>query len=201
VPEGAIGDIGNPVSIAVDSNLKLIFVLDAAAKTIKVFDDKGRAVDAFQPADGAGQVMSPVAIAVDESRGELLVADYGGATACSVCPSSPGRILGYSYNGAFRFQINGDSLVHSSPDKIGFKRVQGLAAKPDGRIFAVDPLGSRIFVLDRSSALIDVLGGEGSAPGELMLPLDLMIDAATGDIFISNNRGARRIEVMRGAGG
>lgn len=203
VPEGAMGDIEKPVSIAVDSNQKLVFVLDAAAKEIKIFDHKGRAIGAISPADTSGLVASPVAIAIDELRGHVLVADYGDmSAACSVCPrKAAARILAYNYNGVLQFQIDGDGLVHDSPTRIGFARVQGMAVSDDGRIFVADPLGSRIFVLDSGGVLLDQIGLEGSAPGELMLPLDVLLDRATGDLFISNNRGARRIEVFRGAGG
>lgn len=202
VPEGAMGDFENPVSIAVDNNQRLVFVLDAAAKKVRIFDQKGAEIGGFAPADSGGIVMSPVAITVDEGRAEILVADYGDPSPlCSVCArKAAGRILGYNYNGALQFQINGDGLIYNSPTRIGFARVQGMATSPDGRIFAADPLGNRIFVLDRSGVLIDQLGVEGTAPGELMLPLDVFLDPASGDLFISNNRGARRIEALRGAG-
>lgn len=202
VPAGVVGDIGNPVAIAVDNYQRLVFVLDAEAKAVKIFDEKGAAIGGFAPADAAGIVMSPVAMTVDETRAQIIVADYGDPTPiCSVCGrKAAARILGYNYSGVLQFQINGDSLIYASPTRIGFARLQGMAASPDGRIFAADPLGSRIFVLDRSGALIALLGVEGTAPGELMLPLDVVLDQATGDLFVSNNRGARRIEALRGAG-
>ncbi len=77
-----------------------------------------------------------------------------------------------------------------------------MAAAADGRVFAADPLGSRILVFDRfTGALLDELGVQGPAEGELMAPLDVWLEEGTGDLFISNNRGARRIEVLRGVGG
>jgi DNA-binding beta-propeller fold protein YncE len=201
IPEGATGTIENPIAIAADGSAKLVFVLDSGTRQVKIFDRKGAFIGAFAPADEAGQVFNPVSIAVDEHRGEILVGDYGDhSTPCSVCGRGPAaRILGYNYDGVLLFQIDGDSIT--ADGAIGFTRVQGMAVSADGRIFATDPLGSRILVLDRDSGLlIAELGTEGSEPGQLMLPLDALLDQETGDLFISNNRGARRIEVLRGAG-
>jgi hypothetical protein len=48
--------------------------------------------------------------------------------------------------------------------------------------------------------LLEVLGAQGQEPGQLMLPLDVFFDERTGDLYVSNNQGARRVEVLRGAG-
>ena len=112
--------------------------------------------------------------------------------------AAPARILIYDYDGDLLFQINGNK---STSITTSFARVQGIATSADGRIFATDPLRGQILVLERSSGvLLDLLGTSGTQPGELMLPLDVLLDDKTGDLFVSNNRGARRLEVLRGAG-
>lgn len=204
VPTGAIGPFENPIGIAVDANEKLVFVLDGAAKRIEVYKPNGSIQYAFEPRDSDNALLSPVSLAVDELRREILVGDYGNPApywdGCSFCGAAePARILIYDYRGELLFEIRGDGSTHSSA---GFARVQGMAVSADGRIFAADPLGGRILVFDRySGALLEELGTQGPDEGELMLPLDVWLDGETGDLFISNNRGARRVEVLRGAGG
>ncbi len=194
------GAFARPIGLAVDGNQNLVFVLDGAAKTVSVFRRNGAFVSSFEPRDGAGALLSPVSLAVDTLRQEVLIGDYGNPApdfaGCSFCgAAAPARILIYGYDGQLRFEIHGDGSTHSSAR---FARVQGLAASADGRIFAADPLGSRILVFDRiSGALLQELGTDG----RLRLPLDVLLDDVTGDLFVSNNRGARRIEVLRGAGG
>ena len=196
-PPGETGAIENPISIAVDRKSQLVFVLDGGEKKVKIFDRRGTFLDAFEPRDDAGMLLSPVSIAVDETRQEVLVGDYGDPSG-SFRARKPARILIYDHFGALLFQIAGNRTTHWNTQ---FSRVQGMATSTDGRIFAADPLGGRILVLDRSSgALLEVLGTEGQEPGQLMLPLDVFLDERTGDLYVSNNQGARRVEVLRGAG-
>jgi hypothetical protein len=204
VPEGAAGAIVNPIDVAYDRNEKLAFVLDGAAKSIGIYDKKGSLLRSFEPRGSDGLLLSPVSMDIDELRREILVADYGDPAAifsnCSFCSATePARIMIFSYEGALLDEIRGDGTSYFLT---GFARLQGLAAGTDGRIFAADPLGGRILVFDRASgAILDELGVKGEEPGQLMAPSDLWLDPATGDLFISNNLGARRVEVLRGAGG
>lgn len=205
VPGGATGSIENPIGVAVDANENLAFVLDGAAKRIGVFDaEEGSLQYTFEPRDSEGVLLSPVSLAVDKLRREILVGDYGNPSSswsnCGFCSAdAPARILIYDYGGELLFEIRGDGSTHVSAE---FARVQGMAASADGRIFAADPLGGRILVFDRySGELLEALGVQGTDEGQLMAPLDVWLDSKNGDLFISNNLGARRVEVLRGAGG
>lgn len=191
------GPFENPIAVAFDGRQKLVFVLDGRRKVVDIFDRKGGLVGSFVPRDGAGEVMSPVALAIDETRQEVLVSDYGDPSGF-FRGREPARILIYGYSGDLRFQIDGDGGTHPATQ---FARVQGLAASADGTIFVADPLGSRVLVLDRvSGELLAEIGEEGSQPGELMLPLDVLLDERTGDLFVTNNQGARKVEAFRGRG-
>lgn len=197
-PAGQVGTIQNPISIGTDPREKLVFVLDGGAKTVKVFDQRGAFVYDFAPLDRDGAVLSPVALEVDEFHDEVLVADYGDPSG-DTAARTPARILIYGYDGTLLDQIDGAGFFDTG---LVFRRVQGLATSADGRIFAADPLGSRILVLNRSNgALLEVLGSQGPGPGQLMIPTDVLLDQDTGDLFIVNNRGGRKVEVFRGAGG
>ncbi len=192
------GLIRNPIDIAVDPKSRQVFVLDGAEKQVLVFDRRGTLIDAFHPVDQAGELLSPVSLSVDSARGEVLVGDYGDPSG-SFRARKPARILIYTFEGELLFQIDGDGGTHPTTR---FVRVQGMTVSPDGRVFAADPLAGRILVLDRNTgATIGQVGTPGDQAGELMLPLDVWIDGKSGDLFVSNNRGARRLEVFRGAGG
>lgn len=197
IPAGQMGTIKNPISIGKDRKQKLVFVLDGAVKRVKVFDQKGEFLYDFAPVDQFGAVLSPVSLEVDELRGEVLVADYGDPSGTSTS-GAPARILIYSYQGVLIDQIDGAGFFDSN---LIFRRVQGMATSEDGRIFAADPLGSRILVLNRSTGqLQESLGTQGTAPGQLLIPTDVFFDQETGDLFVVNNRGVRRVEVFRGVG-
>ena len=189
---------GYPVALAGDFKVVLLPAPGVSGTDLRVY-----------PADGMGPMLTggryTVALALRPLlRREILVADYGDPAAifsnCSFCSANePARIMIFSYEGALLDEIRGDGTTYFLTR---FARLQGLAAGADGRIFAADPLGGRILVFDRvSGAILDRLGVKGEAPGQLMAPSDVWLDPATGDLFISNNLGARRVEVLRGAGG
>ncbi len=79
-----------------------------------------------------------------------------------------------------------------------FSRPQGLAVDAAGRIVVADSLRCELLLLDASTGeLVGQLGGLGSDPGQLQLPLDVVIDPSTNDFFVTNNR-LDRIESYRG---
>ena len=194
---GQPGLFSNPVSIAVDTKKNRVFVLDSAEKKIKVFDVKGKMLDVFAPVDSQGLVLSPVAITVDSRRQELLVSDYGDPGGF-FRTARLGRILIYSTDGELISQINGDGTTNSTTR---FVRPQGLRVDRWGRIYVAEALANRILVLDRNTgAKLAEVGSSGAEPGQLLGPLDVLIDSRTGDLFVADVGGARRVEVFRGAG-
>lgn len=189
--------LGRPNSIAVDTKRKRVFVLDAGDRKIKVFDVSGALLDIITPTDSRGVLLNPVSIAVNSRRQEVLISDFGDPSGF-YSVAAPGRILVYSTNGQYLSQINGDG---STVATTRFVRPQGLAVSASGRIIVAEVLSSRILVLDRKNgALLAEIGSPGSEPGQLRVPIDLFLDSRTGDVFVSNSRGARRVEVFRGAG-
>jgi DNA-binding beta-propeller fold protein YncE len=64
------------------------------------------------------------------------------------------------------------------------------------RILVVDAVAGEVLVLDRETGeLLGTLGGFGSDPGELWLPLDVAVDEKL-TAYVTNNR-PRRVEVFR----
>jgi hypothetical protein len=78
-----------------------------------------------------------------------------------------------------------------------FSRPQGLTVEGNGRIYMVDALSAEILVLDRETgATVNTIGTFGSNPGQLLLPLDIVV-AQTGDVLVTSYR-TRKIERFAG---
>ena len=81
-----------------------------------------------------------------------------------------------------------------------FSRPQGLAVNSQGLIYLVDSFRGQVLVFDRETQLgVATLGEAGKGPGQLLLPLDILIEPNSNDVYITNNRN-RRIEVYSGEG-
>jgi DNA-binding beta-propeller fold protein YncE len=181
-----------PSDIAVDRDKGLVFVVDAYEGVVLVFDPGGPLLYTI-PAPGVvqEQLTAPTGIALDEERGEAVISDYGD-------PASgiPARIKVYGYSGLFRFWISGDAVS----EEYRFSRPQGLAVDKSGNIFMADGMLGKVLVFDRVSRQgIKAIGEFGSEEGQLFLPLDVVVDAATDDVFVTNNRPGR-IEAFRDGG-
>ena len=133
----------------------------------------------------------PTGIAVDVTRQEVLVADYGD-TESGIYP----RVQIFDYNGTLLSSISGRAGMMGNR----FSRPQGLAVDGEGHIFMVASWLGRVMVFDREAgAELASLGTYGTDPGQLALPLDIVINADSKDVFVTNNR-PRRVEVYVGGG-
>lgn len=190
---GAPGFFQKVNDVALDVDLQRIFVVDTGEKKVKVFDNKGNFLHSFP--EIAPTLLNPTAIAVDETRQEVLVSDFGDPSG-SFSPTVPPRIMIFSYSGNYLGQITSDSSNASSY----FSKPQGLSVDGSGQVFLVDAFLAKVLVLDRvTGAWIRSFGGPGDQPGDLKLPLDLLLDRATGDVFVTSNM-TGRVEVFRTAG-
>jgi DNA-binding beta-propeller fold protein YncE len=81
-----------------------------------------------------------------------------------------------------------------------FSRPQGLAVDESGHVFMVDCYSGEIMVFDRYNGnTLKTMAGYGTDPGQLRLPLDIVIDPGTNDIYVTHNRAAR-IELFKNGG-
>lgn len=169
---GGAGAVSDPSDLAIDSDLGLVFVVDGKAKLVKVFEVDGNLVRTIAGFD------NPTGIALDPTRKELFVSDFGNLSAFS--PTAVIKRL--DYDGLVLGEISGRST--------GFSRPQGLAVDST-RIYVVDAFRGEVLVLDRATGQqIGTLGSFGSGPGQLLLPLDVLI-GKRGDVFVSSNQTAR----------
>ena len=176
---GITGSVKTPSAMAVDAQGGRLFVVDTANRDIKVFDLEGRRLSTITgDAAGGGRLVNPVGITVDPARSEVLVSDYG-----DPATSYPARIRIYDYAGNFVLALSGKTG--------GFSRPQGLFVSGD-LIFVADGMLGQVLVFDRTTlARVRTLGSFGEGPGQLMLPLDVLVDPASGDVFVTNNRMGR----------
>ena len=190
---GGQGAIADPTDIAVDPHGRRVFVLDGQAGSVRVFDlKKGAPLYTISgPGTAEFDLTHPTGIAFDPVRGEVLVSDYGDPTTSGV----PARIKIFTADGSPVVSFSGKQGMLGSR----FSFPQGLAVDGAGRILFADALAGEIHVLDRDTgATLEKLGTFGSGPGELWLPLDLVVDE-NDSAFVTNNR-PRRVEVF-GLGG
>lgn len=181
-----------PTDMAVDTTRNIVFVVDADAHDVKVFDFKGGLLRVFPDptADPAAHLNMPTGIAVDPELQEVFVSDYPD-------PTTGG-------NAAVRiFDYQGTLLKVLSPGKCGsigcsggFSRPQGIALDGDDRMYVVDAFLAAVLVFDRATlTLVQTLGGRDAGPPQLRIPLDVVIGVG-GDLFATSNRTAT-VEVFR----
>jgi len=177
------GTFSIPTSLAVDDATGLLFILDSGTRTITVLTYAGDPVRTITgDAAGNGMFVNPVALAVDPVRQEILVSDYGNVNSSF---SPPARIRIYTYAGVFVTAISGSS---------GFSRPQGLCVTGD-RIFVTDGWLGQVLLFTRLSstqtASAGTLGSYGDGPGQLKLPLDVLVDPSSKDVYVTSNSAGR----------
>ena len=183
--------ITRPSDIALDIDRGLVFVTDPIGARVLVFDQAGELLQTI-PAAGQKKLKAPTGIFVDTIKGEILVSDY---EAAGNWFSAAGGILIYDYQGNHLATVAGNQV-----GGYDFTRPQGLTVNSQGFIYLVDSFRGQVLIFDRETQLgVATLGELGKGPGQLMLPLDIVIDAASNDVYITNNRN-QRIEVISGGG-
>jgi len=183
--------IPRPSDIAVDRAARLVFVSDTANARVLVFDPDGALLRTI-PAAGQQPLAAPTGLYVDPVRGEVLVSDFEAAGNWFM---KAGGVLIYDYDGNFRAMIRGDQA-----GGYDFARPQGLAVNSQGLVYLVDSFRGQVLIFDRNTLQgVSTLGTSGKEPGELLLPLDIVIDDGTNDVYVTNNRN-QRIERYAGKG-
>jgi len=189
------GTIRTPSDIDIDKDAQVVFVLDSGNRRIEVYSFAGTHL-ATLPPPSSPPLLSPTAMTIDPVRQHVLVSDYGdpnGFFGANIAA----RIVTYTYAGDFISMIDGGVTNVQAQ----FARPQGLATDSFGRVFVTESARGQVLVFDRDTgSLVTKLGGFGDGPGELKLPLDLLIDRKSGDVLVTNGM-LGRIEVFASAGG
>jgi len=176
--------IKHPTDIAVDERSNYLFVVDGVEKSVKMFHlIRGQYIRTIPTSNPNNTILAnPTGIAVDPASKEVFVSDYGDDNQY-IQP----RIQILDYNGNLVDTISGKQGMFGTR----FSRPQGLAVDESGHVFMVDCYSSEILVFDRFNGdLLKTLGGYGTEPGQLRLPLDIVINSTSKDIYVTNNRSA-----------
>ncbi|MEW6218265.1 MAG: hypothetical protein AB1634_01870 [Thermodesulfobacteriota bacterium] len=170
------GELGRPLAIAVAAN-GTVYVADDRDGVIKVYDGNGRRLFSFAGAgSGAGQLNHPTALAVDDVRHELLVADLPLVTS-AMGPHEGARVQVFDLAGRYRRAFG------------TFGIGDGLLIKPLG--LAVDDAG-RVLVSDAYQNVVQVFAGDGEhlstifdLESPLRTPLSVAV-ASTGQVLVAS---------------
>lgn len=184
------GSIGRPSDIAVDPGQGLIFVVDAAAGDVKVFDERARLLRVLcGPGTADDRLTAPVGIAVDPSTQRVLVSDWGTFGSANGGTAS---LKIFDYDGTFVDLISGRGTCGMLGCSGGFSRPQGLAVDGAGRIYLADALLAQVLVIDVTTKRVTAnLGGRPL----LRLPTDVVLLGS--DVVVTSSRTAS-VEVVPG---
>ncbi len=177
----------NDIVVAVDGT---VFVADSRSNVVRAFDAQGAWLfDVGGPGTADGELDFPSALAIHypngpRQDGELFVADLGNA-----------RVQVFDLQGTF-LRAFGQPIEAFSTDWQGrFGKLQSLALDDLGRLHAADTYTSKVQILDpETGEYLDSYGEFGTEPGQLNLPLDILI---THDmrVVVANSEN-HRVEVL-----
>ena len=174
------GTLRMPNDLAFDQNGQL-YVVDSKRNRIEVFDP---ATGVSLRTIGSGQLRFPSALAIsgqevfvaDQSNFLIRVFDLQGNPLRSFGGKVTQGFMNYSWEGKFA-------------------RIQSLAVDSTGRLHVLDSHMGIIQILNAADGgYIGFYGANGSAPGELDLPLDIDINQY-GEAAVANNRN-ERVELL-----
>ncbi len=170
------GTLEMPNDLAFDQNGQL-YVVDSKRNRVEVFDPAtGASLRTF----GSGVLRFPAALAI--SGEEVFVADQSNYLV---------RVFDLQGNllRSFGGKVTQGFMNYNWKGK--FARLQSLAVDSTGRLHALDSHMGVIQILSAADgSYIDSYGVNGSAPGELDLPLDIDINQY-GQTAVANTRNAR----------
>jgi len=158
---GSENQLERPTGIAIDTEHRLLYVLDTPAHDIKVFNlDDGSLQRVFGTrGEEAGEFNYPTYASVDK-RGRLYITD-----------TLNGRIQIFDHTGEFinEFGRFGDGAGDFSTPK-------GVAVDSDGNIYVADAGFDNFQIFNEQGQLLLFIGTTGQAPGEFWTPTGLFMD-------------------------
>jgi sugar lactone lactonase YvrE len=152
---------GRPTGLSIDRQGRLL-VADTHYYRVLVYSQSGELLKILggQQGNKPGQ-FGLVTDAVEDSRGNLFVSEYGEFD----------RIQKFAPDGSFLLEWGGHG---SQPGQ--FARPQNMAVDDHDRIWVADACNHRIQVFDTSGKLLFLWGSQGSKPGQLYYPYSLAFD-------------------------
>jgi DNA-binding beta-propeller fold protein YncE len=166
--EAAFGreHLERPVAAAVDNENRFLYVVDAQASRLAVFDADqfnflrylGGPSDPLDPAEGT--FATPLGVAVD-GDGNVFVTD-----------TLNDRIQVFDADGNFLRQFGRQGVTAGT-----FMRAKGIAVDTDGHIYVTDAEFNNVQIFDQEGRTLGVFGSYGTEPGQFALVTGIAIDA------------------------
>ena len=173
-----------------------VYVVDGSDSVIKIFNQDGTYIGTI-PENGYDKniLANPTAISVNDTNQLIYVSDYGDLGSNRAIDP---RIQVFNYDGTLAYSIDS-----GSSNKYRFTMPQGLTLDGNNQLFVIDSLTAEIQIYDASNGtLLSKMKGTGidDGPFAMKMPLDLVIDSTTNDVFVTNNMMAS-IKVFSGTEG
>jgi len=159
VHEGNKGSLLYPAGLAVDKKRNRLYVADAQAHVVKVFDSMGMFLYDVGTTSGPGELKHPVAVALDRT-GTVYVLD-----------GRRKRVVIYGVDGSYirSFGLTSDARAAAL-------KPLGLAVDAEGRVLVTDEASSNVLVYDTKGTLAFTWGKTGQLVGDFWLPAGIFID-------------------------
>lgn len=176
---GRSGELKHPTDVAIDREGTMIFVADAQAHRIVVFDaeEGGRLYEFGQHGPGEGEFNYPTSIAMTED-GSLLVVDQANA-----------RVQLLTTEGEFLDQLGSRGSGYGQ-----FTRPKDVAVDEFGFIYVTDYAFGNVQLFDVDFQLLTFIGSGGTGPGQFAGASGV---AARGDQFAIVDQAGRRLQIFR----
>ena len=185
------GHLQNPVSVAVHGVTGYLYVVDAGAKQVVVFNAQGAFVKAF----AGGTLVSPTAITFEKVSAQFAVSDaYGNKIQFFDGDGVPVRSVGNPVSTVLGASVG--AMQFAAPVAVAFEYSKD-ATPVLNRMYVVDAFQGNVQVVDLAAvAALNVvgtsknyIGSVGTANGQLMVPSDAFFDAVNSRLLVVNGFG------------
>jgi DNA-binding beta-propeller fold protein YncE len=161
-PTGTVGagQLRRPTGLARDGKTGRLFVADAHAHAIKVFDDRGTLLQSIgERGEGAGQFNFPTYLSL--AQGELYVTD-----------SINARVQVFdAQSGQYRRTIGARGMYLGN-----LVRPKGIAVDGERNIYVIESYYDNLLIYNADGEFLMPLGGTGSGTGRFFLPAGVWTD-------------------------
>ncbi|MGD0006259.1 MAG: carboxypeptidase regulatory-like domain-containing protein, partial [Anaerolineaceae bacterium] len=176
-----------PQGVAVGTDGK-IYVADTCNQRVQIFDGGLNYVATLGVTGQAGtdgnHFNQPVAVSVDNSTGDLFVADQANDRVQKCHPTSSTSYACTPFAGSTGVSGNLNFRYLNAPSSV-------LVDSLDKRVIVAEDQASRVQVFDMTGAYLTSLGGEwGDASGRMRNPSGLAV-TANGELFVTDRENAR----------
>lgn len=155
------GELKRPIGLAFDAKTRQLYVSDARAHVIKVFNTEGRLQRTLgNRGEGQGELNFPTYIAL--AKGDLYVTDTMNARV-QVLDAETGKAK---------------QVIGSRGLNIGnMVRPKGVSVDSEGNVYVVESYYDHLLVYNKNGEFLMPIGGTGKDIGKFYLPSGVWIDA------------------------